>query len=163
MKKITKRYWGILWLFGWSLVFAGKPSVPDKVEALKKMYPEVRDAVWTQMEQYEVAVFTVDGFEEKVWFDPDAVWVMTQTDWGNIDRVPPAVFNSFATGGYADWTVAHVFSVRLPDCPDFVVIQISQPNSEEAYQLFYNSGGALLGRRDVSDVSDALRPDFFGC
>lgn len=163
MKKRIKKYGLLLWLLGWLPVMAGTMSPPDKVEALKKMYPDVRDAIWTQMDKYEVAVFTVDGFEEKVWFAPQAVWVMTQIDWGNMDRVAPAIFNAFARSQYADWTVSHVFAVQVPECPQVVVVEVGQPNTEEACQLLYASDGTLLGTREVTQGNEALWPDFFEC
>lgn len=163
MEQMIKKCRLFLCLLAWLPLMAGTMSGPDKIEALKKMYPDVQDAVWTQKGEYEIAVFTVDGFEEKVWFGPQAVWVMTQIDWGNIDRVSPAIFNAFALSEYADWTVNHVFAIRVPQCPEVVVVQVGQPNTQEAYQLLYATDGTLLGTRDASNGDDTLWPDFFNC
>ena len=74
-------------------VFAG--YAPDNVQAaLKKMYPTAAGIAWSQDKEYYVADFIMNGFDTKVWFSPDAKWVMKQTDWETLDEVPAAVFLS---------------------------------------------------------------------
>lgn len=68
------------------------------------MYPTAAGIAWSQDKAYYVADFVMNGFDTRVWFTPDAEWVMKQTDWETLDEVPAAVFNalppvSFGRGG----------------------------------------------------------------
>ena len=78
-------------------ISASAGYAPDSVQiALKKMYPTAAGIAWSQDKAYYVADFVMNGFDTRVWFTPDAEWVMKQTDWETLDEVPAAVFNAFA-------------------------------------------------------------------
>ena len=85
-------------------ISASAGYAPDSVQiALKKMYPTAAGIAWSQDKAYYVADFVMNGFDTRVWFTPDAEWVMKQTDWETLDEVPAAMLLppvSFRTGWY---------------------------------------------------------------
>ena len=96
-------------------ISASAGYAPDSVQiALKKMYPTAAGIAWSQDKAYYVADFVMNGFDTRVWFTPDAEWVMKQTDWETLDEVPAAVFNAFAASEFSDGVVQNVTWVQFP-------------------------------------------------
>lgn len=139
---------------------------PANVQAaLKKMYPAATDVAWAHQESYQgnyyVADFEVNGFDTHVWFDPQANWVMTLTDWESTDEVSPAVYNAFAMGDYACGQVEDVTQAVFPNRTAVVVIKVGQQNEDTQFQLFYGQDGALLRTYNMGYTEGTLWPDTF--
>lgn len=104
-------------------ISASAGYAPDSVQiALKKMYPTAAGIAWSQDKAYYVADFVMNGFDTRVWFTPDAEWVMKQTDWETLDEVPAAVFNAFAASEFSDGVVQNVTWVQFPEWQPIVAI-----------------------------------------
>ena len=116
-------------------ISASAGYAPDSVQiALKKMYPTAAGIAWSQDKAYYVADFVMNGFDTRVWFTPDAEWVMKQTDWETLDEVPAAVFNAFAASEFSDGVVQNVTWVQFPEWQPIVAIQVGMPNMQMKYQ-----------------------------
>lgn len=135
---------------------------PAKVQAaLMKMYPKASGIAWSQDAGYYCANFVTNGFGTSVWFNPQAQWQMTQTEWGSTDEVSPTVYNAFSSGPYANWQVEDVTYVVFPRWQPIIVIKVGHQNVDIQYQLFYSPNGQLLRTRNVSYMDDILGPDTF--
>lgn len=139
-------------------------TVPSKIQkAFKKKYSGATQVIWAEKENYYVADFMADGFQKTAWFNANAQWKMTLTDWETLDQLPPIIYNSFTLGTYSNWNVENVTLAEFPNCPTMVVIKVGQYNIDVQYQLFYSKDGLLLHVRNVSYISDSLSPGTFGC
>ncbi len=154
MKKL--KFYVLLWMLSVSVsVFAD--YAPANVQAaLKKMYPTADDIAWSQDEEYYVADFMMNGFDTKVWFNPDAEWVMKQTDWETLDEVPVAVFNAFAASQFSDGMVQNVVWVQFPEWQPIVAIQVGRPNVQAKYQLLFTPRGEILRQQNITYAYNTL-------
>lgn len=159
MKRLSLTILTILLLSHFS--FAVPPS--NVIAAFKKMYPNVVNVDWSQKGKFYIADFIANELEKDVWFDSGANWIMTQTDLETLDRVVPAVYNTFVLGQFASWTIDDVISTEFPKRSEIVVIKVGQDNMNVEYQLFYTLDGALQCTRNVSNSSDTLWPGVFEC
>lgn len=141
-------------------VWAG--YAPAKVQnAFKKMYPKVTYPDWSQEGSYYVADFMQNGFETDVWFDGNANWIMTQTEWGTLDNVPGAIYNAFSQGEYSNGQIEDVTLVEFPTNPSVVVIEVEAYNEDMKVQLFYSQDGELLQTRNLGYLENTLWPNLF--
>ena len=141
-------------------VFAG--YAPDNVQAaLKKMYPTAAGITWSQDKEYYVADFIMNGFDTKVWFSPDAKWVMKQTDWETLDEVPAAVFNAFAASQFSDGVVQNVTWVQFPEWQPIVAIQVGKPNVQIKYQILFTPEGGILRQQNITCAYNTLGASTF--
>lgn len=139
---------------------------PAKVQAaLYKMYPKATGVAWTHQQSYQgnyyVADFMVNGFETDVWFDVNANWVMTLTDWESTDELSPTVYNAFSMGNYAAGQVEDVTQATFPNRQPVIVIKVGQQNVDIQYQLFYAPNGALLKAYNMGYTEGTLWPNTF--
>lgn len=149
----------MLWMIFASVFAIGVPA--NIAGALRRTYPDAKDVAWTRDGNYYVADFMVGGFDTKVWFTPQAQWAMSQTDWGNLDRVSPPVYNAFVSGGYSSWVVEDVTLVEFPHWQSIIVIEVGMGNLDDKYQLFYTPRGRLLKTRSVGYLHDILGASTF--
>ena len=160
--KELKVFIGIILLAMPLSVFAGYS--PAKVQAaLKKMYPQATDIAWSQQNGYYVADFISGELETDVWFNPQGIWIMTLIDMQTTDNLPSSVYNSFAMGEYASWTVDDVKQAIFPNCPMVYVIKVGQPNVDVLYQLFFLSNGTLIKTFNPGYDESTLSPLSFDC
>ena len=135
---------------------------PANVQAaLKKMYPTADDIAWSQDDGYYVADFMMNGFDTKVWFADDAKWVMKQTDWGTMDEVPAAVFNTFAASQFAGGMVQNVVWVQFPEWQPIAAIQVGMANVQTKYQLLLTPYGDILRERNITYADNTLGASTF--
>lgn len=145
-------------------VAAWADYAPSKIQAaFKKMYPKVTYPGWTQEQSYYVGDFMQSGFETEAWFDSNADWIMTQTDWETLDNVPGSVYNAFSQGEYSNGQIEDVTLVEFPKCPSVVVIEVEAYNEDMKVQLFYSQEGELLQTRNLGYLENTLWPDLFNC
>lgn len=158
-----KRLFGIIMMLlitSTGLIFA--IDAPANVAAaFKKYYPEVGLVIWSQDQGYYKGQFEYEGFNKSIWFNDQAQWVMEQTAIGSVDDVPPAVYNSFVSGEYANWIVETVTLVNFPKWQSIFVIKVGQNNAEGTNQLFYQPNGNLLKIVDVTNQYGILEPSVF--
>ena len=135
---------------------------PDSVQiALKKMYPTAAGIAWSQDKAYYVADFVMNGFDTRVWFTPDAEWVMKQTDWETLDEVPAAVFNAFAASEFSDGVVQNVTWVQFPEWQPIVAIQVGKPNMQMKYQILFTPKGEILRQQNITNAYTPLGASTF--
>ncbi|MBE6287146.1 MAG: hypothetical protein E7099_03000 [Mediterranea massiliensis] len=131
---------------------------PSHVQAaLKKLCPQAIDITWQQSNNHYIAQFEENNFDVEVWFNKQGEWLMKQTDWGNMDEVPSAIFNAYSMGEYSDYEVKDVIWVEYPQQDDIIALIVSEPNEETTYQLLYSSNGELIDTRDVTYLSNQRR------
>ena len=137
-------------------ISASAGYAPDSVQiALKKMYPTAAGIAWSQDKAYYVADFVMNGFDTRVWFTPDAEWVMKQTDWETLDEVPAAVFNAFAASEFSDGVV------QFPEWQPIVAIQVGKPNMQMKYQILFTPKGEVLRQQNITNAYNTLGASTF--
>ena len=143
-------------------ISASAGYAPDSVQiALKKMYPTAAGIAWSQDKAYYVADFVMNGFDTRVWFTPDAEWVMKQTDWETLDEVPAAVFNAFAASEFSDGVVQNVTWVQFPEWQPIVAIQVGKPNMQMKYQILFTPKGEILRQQNITNAYNTLGASTF--
>lgn len=154
----------ILAFFSMFSVVVWADYAPSKVQAaFKKMYPKVTYPDWSQERGYYVGDFMQNGYDTSAWFDANANWIMTQTDWETLDNVPGAIYNAFSQGEYSNGQIEDVTLIEFPKCPSVVVIEVEAYNEDMKVQLFYSQDGELLQTRNLGYLEDTLWPDLFNC
>jgi hypothetical protein len=138
---------------------------PSSVKtAFAALYPDIEtnSVIWSNTDDgYYLAQFSNDGLATRAWFNGQSQCVMVQTDLVTMDRVPDEVYNAFAGGSYADYTVLDVTYVVFPQWQPIYVVLAGLPNLEESYQLFYSPNGELLKERSTMGLNDLLGAETF--
>lgn len=111
-------------------------------EAFDTRYPNVSSVRWEQKGQFYEAGFVDNGYENKVWFTSDGVWVMTEYDIP-FTQLPQPVQDAFKTGVYASWKVDDVDKIEKTDASVIYVIEVE--SGEKEYELTYLEDGTLIG------------------
>lgn len=127
---------------------------PEFTEALNSMYPDVFMAQWERQGGYIVAEFYADGVEHNVWYTTEAVWCMTETDFGrSFDKLPEPVQEAFKGSVYGNgWNVDDIDKYeRVSDT--FYLIEVEK-RGERDRDLYYSPDGVLL--KDDYDRGDVL-------
>ena len=105
-----------------------------------------------------VAEFIADGQEIDVWFNKQAEWVMTETDVESLEKVPAPVAEAFMSSTMTGMRLRDIRIITFPKHPTVIIIEVEQYNSDEEFQLFYDSGWKTITkprcnrtwRRDLS-------------
>ena len=161
MKQWRMSLWAILVCFP---LLAAADDAPSKVKAaLKTMYPQVTNPVWSTESSCFVANFTENEYETEVWLDSNGNWIMTLTDLETADALPANVYNAFSMGNYAAEQVEDVTQATFPKCATVIVIKVGQQNLDFQYQLFYTLNGALIQTTNVGYTQGNLHPKSFNC
>ena len=92
-----------------------------------------------------------NGYENKAWFTPDGVWVMTEHDLP-FRQLPQAVLEAFAASAYASWRVDDVDMIEKNGMDMIYVIEVE--SGEREYELTYLEDGTLL--RENTEWGDRL-------
>ena len=143
-------------------ISASAGYAPDSVQiALKKMYPTAAGIAWSQDKAYYVADFVMNGFDTRVWFTPDAEWVMKQTDWETLDEVPAAVFNAFAASEYSGGMVQNVTWVQFPKWQSIVAVEVGMANLQTKYQILFTPKGEVLRQQNITNAYNTLGASTF--
>ena len=103
----------------------------------------------------------MNGCRTRVWFTPDAEWVMKQTDWETLDEVPAAVFNAFAASEFSDGVVQNVTWVQFPEWQPIVAIQVGKPNMQMKYQILFTPKGEILRQQNITNAYNTLGASTF--
>ncbi len=110
--------------------------------ALQVLFPKAKQVDWEQEGTYKVAEFYHEGYETDVWFDAQAQWVMTQTDYkNNVNLLPTAVANAFNQSQYAACVVDDVDGYQRKDAT-FYVIEVEMPGKADQ-DIYINSDGEI--------------------
>lgn len=138
---------------------------PDQayVNALNNMNLNLQNVKWEKKGAYKVAEGQQGLFEVEVWFDAEAKWAMTETDYErDYSNLPQAVINalntinggnSAATGGItANWAIDDVEYFQRPDM-NFFKIKITEPGQKDVYQYFTVDGNLLKSTTTDEDVT----------
>lgn len=127
-------------------------NIPDTVkETLKKDYPNAGWVEWSVKAGYYVADFHQNGEELDVWYNNQAQWCMTETDFErNFTLLPSVVQDAYQTSGYASWRIDNIDKYECPD-KTFYLIEI-ETKGERDRKLFYSDTGLLL--KDVEDKNN---------
>ena len=131
-------------------------NVPESVvQALKQKYTSATGIEWEQKGTYFVADCWLDGKESNIWFDPNANWLMTESEifWNDL---PEAVQTAFGSGEYANWVQDDYYFLLYPLQPMQYVIEVKQGNQK--YQLFYSEDGGLMNTVNVTGKDDTIYP-----
>ena len=97
------------------------PDNPDIVTSFNNMYPNAQDVDWDKKGIYYVAACRVNGHELDVWFNNNAVWVMTEQDIYRT-QLPNAVEASFENGKYSNWVLDNVTLLTFSKSPTTIYL-----------------------------------------
>lgn len=124
--------------------------------ALKALYPDATGVKWETKRAYHVAEFTKGFTSYDVWFDSNAVNVMTEMDYGkDLFLVPDnAVSGAFPTSEYGTWTIDEITHYVRP-ADEFYIFEVSKPGREDM-DLYYSTDGTLL-----KAIAESQSPDIY--
>ena len=123
-------------------------NVPESVvQALKQKYPSATGIEWEQKGTYFVADCWLDGKESNIWFDPNANWLMTESEifWNDL---PEAVQTAFGSGEYANWVQDDYYFLLYPLQPMQYVIEVKH----RPCAAIPNGTGGKTGKSEVSVI-----------
>lgn len=123
----------------------------DLQAAFDSRYPNASRVDWEQNGGFYEAEFMGNGLENKAWFTPDGVWVMTEYDLP-FNQLPQAVLEAFAVSAYASWRVDDVDMIEKNGMDVIYVIEVE--SGEREYELTYLEDGTLL--RENTEWGDHL-------
>lgn len=132
-----------------------KIKLPDSFsQALETKYPGyARKAKWGREGAYYVAEFRNDQRHDvDVWFNGDATWAMTQTDYeANPMMLPNEVTIAYEATDYAgSWTIDDIDFYERPDI-NFYVIEIDKKGAPDR-ELYYKPDGTLIKDIVATDI-----------
>lgn len=132
-------------------------NVPEAVQAaFKTRFPDAERAEWEIKVGFYVAEFHAQGAEIEAWFDKDAQWCMTDTDFGrNISSIPAAVQSALAESEYSTWNIDDINKYERKDMT-FYVIEVETKGQKE-HHLFYGETGNLI-KDMVKNGNDNIYP-----
>ncbi|MBQ8224485.1 MAG: PepSY-like domain-containing protein [Bacteroides sp.] len=137
-------------------------NLPEVVEkAFKQMYPTANRTEWYQMAGCYVAKFIQDSTELDVWFNPEGVWVMTETDVESFSKIPSAVSESFHQYQIGGMHLSDIRIVSFPHHPSLFVFTVEVYNSDEECQLFYSPDGTLQKELNTTQTGAEIYPGLF--
>lgn len=111
--------------------------------ALTALYPQAKDVEWERDGAYITADFSHNFQDIEVWFDQNAKWCMTETDYGkDFFMIPPVVNAAFAESEYSSWTVDDISFYERPDIK-FYVIEVEQSGNPDT-DIYYTPEGKLI-------------------
>lgn len=153
MKKLV--FWAMMTLGVVSLTSCDKDDhvqvSADLQAAFDSRYPDASRVNWERNGSFYEAEFMGNGYENKAWFTPYGVWVMTEYDLP-FNRLPQAVQDAFAAGAYASWRVDDVDKIEKSDLSVLYVIEVE--SGEREYELTYLEDGTLI--RENTEWSDHM-------
>lgn len=123
----------------------------DLQAAFDSRYPNASRVDWERNGEFYEAEFMGNGYENKAWFTPDGVWVMTEYDLP-FRQLPQAVLEAFAASAYASWRVDDVDMIEKSGMDVIYVIEVE--SGEREYELTYLEDGTLL--RENTEWGDRL-------
>ncbi len=133
------------------------PDNPNIVTKFNELYPNAQDVDWDKKGIYYVANCRVSGSELDVWFNDNAVWLMTEEDIFR-SNLPSAVESSFEDGKYSNWVMDNVTLLTLPgNTPTIYLLEVQSGDKEMA--LFYTPDGTLTLEKDITNADDTVWPD----
>lgn len=115
----------------------------EYTEALQRDFPNASRVKWERKGPYRVAEFRYNGFDTDAWYDTDARWRMTETDYGrDSSKLPAAVSSTISTSNYATWAVEDIDFYQRTDL-DFYVVEMELRDMPEVY-MFIAPDGTML-------------------
>ncbi len=122
--------------------------VPENVvtRAFDTKYPDARQVSWENEAGYVKAEFYTGSYEAEAWFDPQGIWLLTETDLP-YNALPQAVRSAFEAGPYASWKVDDVDKLERPDTGTIYVLDVE--SGERDADLHYSENGILV--KEVTD------------
>ena len=109
-------------------------------DIFKSMYPNATRVDWEMENGYYVVEFRYDGHETEAWFDTDANWLMTETDYGR--KAPEVIQTYINSSDYKDWRIDDVDYIEIKDKEAFYVIELEKGGMDK--DLFFNASGEFL-------------------
>lgn len=112
-------------------------------QALNSVKPGLTNVKWEREGVYSVAEGRENGYSVDVWFDRDAKWVMTETDYEkNVAAVPEAVQTAIANSQYTTQAVDDIDFYERPDVR-FYVVEYDVADAPDVYE-WYSPEGVLI-------------------
>lgn len=139
---------------------------PDQafVDALNSMNLNLQNVKWEKKGVYKVAEGKQALYDVDVWFDAEAKWAMTETDYGrDLVNVPQTIINSIGTienGAYANWAIEDVEYYQRPDI-NFFKIEVESPGQNDVYLYYYEDGNFIKSTaidEEITPITQFLTP-----
>lgn len=124
-------------------IFSGpdNSSLFEEVKkAFKLMYPEATRVEWELENNYYQADFYENGLEKETWFDQNASWVMTKTEYKY--NIPSVVKDALNKNGYASWQIDDVEFIERKDKESFYKVEIEKGSME--LDLYFSETGEFF-------------------
>lgn len=124
-------------------LFAQFRSVPGVVtDALKEKYPDATNVSWKDKISVFVASFETNNEKLEARFTEKGEWRSTEKQIQK-DDLPQDVKEGWEKSKYADWELASIFTIELPDNVMQYRLQVAK-NDLQKKNLLFNSDGKLL-------------------
>ena len=126
----------------------------DYTEAFNKKFPNTKGVKWERKGAYKVAEFRQNRFEVEAWFDADARWCMTDTDYGrDRTQLPAAVDATVTASEYASWTIEDIDYYERTDL-NFYVVELETKGMADVYMFISPDGDVLKVQSEpMADVT----------
>lgn len=150
-------------LIGICIGFCPIDSPTQFQDSLLKYYPKAKNVDWSQSWNFYIATFNNQkGFENKVWMNNQAKWVMSVVDLQTVDYLPSKVYNMFMFSKYSQWTVNNVYMILFPNASTIYAMILNMDNSSTTYQVFFAGNGKIINSINVSYTTSSIIPQIFG-
>ncbi len=133
------------------------PSNPDIVSNFNQMYPNAQDVDWSKKGNYYVADCRVNGVGLDVWFNANAVWIMTEEELFR-SQLPTAVADAFDSSSYGNWVIDNLTLLTFPTQPNKIYLFEVQSGDKE-HALGYSESGQLAFEKEITNADDTIWPD----
>lgn len=134
---------------------------PAFINAMKKLYPEVKNIEWSSKHDYKIASFVQNDTNISIWFDNKAQWIMAETNVENTSQLPIAVTEAFDKSLMSGFEIAYIRVISFPKDPTVIVIDVNDWANNHEFQQFYDPDGQLLQSLSGEIGEGEIYPELF--
>jgi hypothetical protein len=118
-------------------------KIPSTVtDSFKEKYPDATGVEWRDKVSVFSAVFSKDGVNYEAKYNSKGEWLNTESELA-VDGLPSVVKEGFEKSKYAEWEIAKIHQIQLPD--DNVQYRLLVGKTDfQKKNLVYSSKGRLL-------------------
>lgn len=123
-------------------------------DALQTVKPGLTSVKWEKKGQWRVAEGREGQYDVDVWFDTEANWKMTETDYNrDVNMLPAAIVSAIAASEYQGRTIDDIECYERADMI-FYVVELEAAGQKDVY-AYYKNDGTLL---KTSTVDEEVTP-----
>lgn len=114
---------------------------PVVKKSFETMYPNASRIEWEHKSGYIVVDFRDNKKEKDAWFDPNGMWLLTETDL-TVNDLPAVIKQAIAESIYAAWRLEDATYLERKDLESAYKVEVEKGEAE--MDLFYSPAGKLL-------------------